>query len=122
MRAWLVRAGRYGERETLALEENLTLIGWDNLPDLSSIQTRDSLMDALHNAYPDDGEKRLMNWQAQLWAFLRSIAGGVLVPPPQRGSPAVAMGKVDSKNEYRHDLPSDARHTRKVHWLTTDLP
>jgi restriction system protein len=122
MRAWLVRAGRYGERETLALEENLTLIGWDSLPDLSSIQTRESLMDALRNAYPDDGEKRLMNWQAQLWAFLRSIAVGDLVALPLKGSPAVAIGKVDGEYEYRHDLPSDARHTRRVHWLTTDLP
>ncbi len=40
-RAWLVRAGHHGERETLALEQSLVLVGWRELDDLSGIKTRE---------------------------------------------------------------------------------
>lgn len=122
MRAWLVRAGKYGQRETLALEQGLAVIGWDELSDLSHIQTRDDLTAALRAAYPNDSPKRLLNWQAQLWAFVHSIATDDLVVLPLKGNPAVAIGRVTGDYEYRRDLPSDARHTRRVQWQTTDLP
>jgi restriction system protein len=122
MRAWLVRAGRYGERESLDLEQSLVVIGWDDLPDLSNVQTREDLMAELSSAYPDDGHKRLLNWLAQLWAFVDSISVGDLVVLPSKGRSAVAIGRVTSDYEYRQDLPSDARHTRRVDWQTSDLP
>ncbi len=37
MAVWLVRAGRNGERESFALEENLAVIVFDDLPDLSQV-------------------------------------------------------------------------------------
>ena len=43
MAVWLVRAGRNGERESFALEENLAVIGFDELPDLVQVHTRDEL-------------------------------------------------------------------------------
>ena len=39
MTLWLVRAGKHGEREELALENDIAVIGWDELPDLSGIAT-----------------------------------------------------------------------------------
>jgi len=47
MALWLVRAGKHGERENLALEKGLALPGWDELPDLSDIKTREELLDLL---------------------------------------------------------------------------
>jgi restriction system protein len=121
-RAWLVRAGRHGERETLALEQNLAVVGWIELEDLSGHTTRDSLMDALREAFPDDGHKRLLNWQVQLWAFLNTISVGDIAVLPLKTSPAVAIGEFTGSYAYRPDLPPDARHTRSVKWLATDLP
>src|SRR6266536_3738393 len=121
-RAWLVRAGRHGERETLALEQGLAVVGWPELQDLSGHATRASLMDALRQAFPDDGTKQLLNWQAQLWAFLHTISEGDLAVLPLKTSPAVAIGQVTGSYTYRPDLPPDARHTRPVKWLATDLP
>ena len=43
MTVWLVRAGRNDERVSFALEENLAVIGFDELPDLSQVHTRDEL-------------------------------------------------------------------------------
>ena len=35
MTMWLVRAGKAGEREKLALETGSAIIGWEELPDLT---------------------------------------------------------------------------------------
>jgi len=97
-------------------------VGWPELEDLSGHTTRDSLMDALREAFPDDGHKRLLNWQAQLWAFLNTISVGDIAVLPLKTSPAVAIGEFTGPYTYRPDLPPDARHTRSVKWLATDLP
>ena len=122
MRAWLARAGRLGESEALALTDNLVVIGWPELPDLSGQGTRESLMELLEQAYPDASSKRLLNWQAQLWAFLHTIAEGDLVVLPLKTTSAVAIGEVVGSYNYRGDLSPSARHTRPVKWLKPDLP
>ena len=43
MAVWLVRAGRNGEREQAALENNLVTIGYNELPDLMNFSDRESL-------------------------------------------------------------------------------
>lgn len=121
-RAWLVRAGRLGEQESLALKDSLSVAGWQELPDLSSQVNRDSLMILLQETYPDASHKRLLNWQAQLWAFLRTIAEGDLVAMPLKTTSAVAIGEVVGGYQYRPDLPPAARHVHPVKWLKTDLP
>jgi predicted Mrr-cat superfamily restriction endonuclease len=65
-------------------------------------------MDALREAYPDDGHKQLLNWQAQLRAFLSTISVGDLAILPLKTSPAVAIGEITGDNAYRSDLPEDA--------------
>ena len=47
MTLWLVRAGRFGEREQFAIEKNLAVIGWEDLPDLSKLGDRSELTDLL---------------------------------------------------------------------------
>ena len=39
MSIWLVRAGRYGEREKRALDHGIVGIGWEELPNLSKIKS-----------------------------------------------------------------------------------
>lgn len=121
-RAWLVRAGRLGEREALALQDSLVVIGWLELPDLSGQDTRESLMKLLQQTYPDASPKRLLNWQAQIWAFLHTISDGDLVVLPLKTKSAVAIGEIVGGYQYRPELPADARHTRPVKWLKPDLP
>ena len=58
-RAWLVRAGRHGEQESLALEQGLAVVGWWELQDLSQHATRESLMEALRDAFPDESPTTL---------------------------------------------------------------
>ena len=116
MPVWLVRAGRQGEREALALEKSIAVVGWEDLPDLSSVNSRDEILGMLQTAYPDVKPKTLTNWQSQIWPFVREIRDGDVVALPLKSRSAIALGEVTGPYRYRPDLPPDARHTRSVKW------
>jgi restriction system protein len=78
MSVWLVRAGKYGEREQAALEKNVAVIGWNELPDLSSVQSREALADIYRQVHPDASGGKVANHVGQLWAFRDRIQQGNL--------------------------------------------
>lgn len=94
MTLWLVRSGKYGEREALALDNGLAVIGWDELPDLSKLKNRDDLQAALESAFPDSSAKTLSNWESQLWPFAHVMEKGDLVVMPLKTRSAIAIGRV----------------------------
>lgn len=122
MRAWLVRAGQHGEREQFALDNNRAVAGWHEVGDLSSCQTREQLFSRLRATSPEASDKKLANHAAQLWAFVSKIEPNDLVLLPLKTTPAIAIGRVTGPYEYVADNPPDARHTRPVEWLRTDIP
>lgn len=121
MTAWLVRAGRHGEREALALEQGLAVIGWQELPSLEEIADRDTLVGVIRATYPDAGDGKVNNWAGQLWAFRERMSVGDLVVLPMKSAPILAIGRITGPYEYRANLPPDARHVRRVSWLRTDI-
>lgn len=122
MTLWLVRAGANGERESLQLEQGITTIGWDDLPDLSRTKDKEALQELLQKHYPDSSPNRLSNWRGQVWAFVDRMKKGDYVVLPLKSRPAIAIGEIAGEYQYRSDLPLNARHTRKVKWLVTDMP
>jgi len=52
MSLWLVRAGKYGEQEQGALENDVVTIGWNELPDLSNVKTRVELAKLYGRVHP----------------------------------------------------------------------
>ena len=116
MTLWLVRAGRHGERENYALENSLAVIGWDEVPDLVGIKTRQDLLGVLQKVFPYNKEKTLRNWESQLWAFARRIQPGDLVAMPLKSRSAIVVGRVKGDYVYKADNPDGARHQREVSW------
>lgn len=116
MTLWLVRAGRYGEREQFAIERNLAVIGWEEVPDLSKLITRDELTEILPNIYPDEQKKTLINWESQLWAFSKSIQIGELVAMPLKHRAIIKFGYVTGDYIYEPTNPTGFKHTRAVKW------
>jgi restriction system protein len=114
---WLVRAGKVGEREKLALETGTAIIGWEELPDLTPCTTRDALRALMESVYPDQKPKTLMNWESQVWPFRDSIAAGDLVVLPLKTRADIAVGRVKGPYQYRTDLSTTPLHTRPVEWL-----
>ena len=116
MTLWLVRAGKYGQRELLALNENIAVIGWDEVPDLSKIQSREQLSELLKKTYPDEKPKTVINWESQIWPFIHEMKKGDLVALPFKSRSVILIGEVTGDYQYRPDLPLESRHTRPVKW------
>jgi restriction system protein len=122
MAVWMVRAGAHGEQEDLALEKSMAVIGWSELPDLSTCKSRDEVYAAVAEARPDDKRNSLLNQAGQLWAFMFRIQPGDLVVIPLKTRAAVAIGEVTGGYVYRPDMPDGAHHTRALKWLRQDVP
>ncbi len=117
MAVWLARAGRDGEFEQLALDNNVAIVQWSKLPDLSSINTREELFLMLKSTYPSMIDKALKNWESQLWPFIKVISKGDLIALPLKRRASIAIGEVTGDYVFRKDLSSEAGHTRPVKWI-----
>ncbi|MGW1974315.1 CBS domain-containing protein [Streptomyces sp. NPDC001889] len=120
MRAWVVRAGENGERESTALEEGVLLVGWQGLGDLAATGTRDEIKAAVAAAYPDEGPYTVGNWTGQIHRFVHEIRDGDLVVLPLR-SMLLAVGRISGGYAYRSDASDGQRHIRRVEWLVKDI-
>ncbi len=117
MALWLIRAGKYGEDESLALEEGLAIIGWKELPDMSGVKSYEEMKEVHLGFYPDMSPKAIMNNAAQLWAFVGRIKKDDLVVLPLKTRSMIAIGKIVGDYQYL-----DKRHVRKVKWIKEDIP
>lgn len=122
MSMWLVRAGRHGENEYTALDEGVALIGWDELPDLSTTKSKEELAELCRKTYAGEKPTTISNWVGQIWAFRERIQIGDLVVLPLKSRSAVAIGKCTGPYQYRQDLPENSQHTRFVSWIRKDIP
>lgn len=117
MALWLVRAGKRGEQEEFALNNRVAVIGWDDLPDLSQVQTREELYNLLEETYPEIQRKALLSWLSQIWPFVREMQQGDLVALPSKRRPVVYFGRVKGPYVYNPNNPEGAKHTRPVEWF-----
>jgi restriction system protein len=122
MSLWLVRAGRFGEQEEPALENGLAVIGWDELPDLSSIKSREQLKEVYEKVYPGHKKMKVANVVGQVWTFVNRIQIEDMVVLPLKTRAAIAIGKVKGPYQFRADLSAGMHHTRPVEWIRTDFP
>jgi restriction system protein len=123
MAVWVVRAGKRGEQEQTALDNNLVTMHWNELPDLSGVKSRDDLAKLYRKANPDETRAAAIGaGVGQVWAFRSDMKKGDLVIIPLRTRSALAVGEVTGPYAYRTDLgDEEVRHTIPVKWLSTDL-
>jgi restriction system protein len=117
MTMWLVRAGKSGEKELCALQNNVALIGWEELPDLTPCRNRDRLLNLLQDAYPSERRKTHSSWQNQIWPIRDTMEIGDLVALPLKSRAAIAFGTIAGEYAYRTDLLDEPQHTRPVKWM-----
>jgi MoxR-like ATPase len=120
-RVWLIRAGRQGLYEELALDENVTLIGWSELGELSPEVSREELKEMIRNHWNEHREASLGSQAGQIYRFVHDVVAGDLVVLPLMSDPGhVAIGRVLGGYVYRTDGPfagTDAQNTRQIEWL-----
>ena len=61
MTLWLVRAGRHGDQEQGAYENEVVTIGWNDLPDLSNISDKASLGKLFLETYGSEKKMAVAN-------------------------------------------------------------
>ncbi|MGY5884933.1 restriction endonuclease [Modestobacter lacusdianchii] len=122
MALWMVRSGRHGEGDELALSAAVVGIGWPEAGDLSAVTNTDVLRDRLMATYPDKKPSMIANWVGQVDAFQRRMQIGDLVALPLKSTPAIAFGRIAGEYRYAPDAPPSMRHQRSVRWLREDVP
>lgn len=120
--AWLVRAGRTGEGEESALETGRLLLGFDHIPDLTEVTSRDAVRAIAQASVPEDSPvARVSNWTGQLWA-LRRIQQGDLAVLPLKTTSQIALGIVAGEYKFITDEEGRKRHSIFINWQQTDVP
>lgn len=123
MTAWMVRAGRSGEREQWALERGVTGAGFQEVADLTDAPTREQVQEAVAAAYPQAKPTAVRNFAAQMWALRDRMSKGDLLVMPLKLTPQIAIGKISGDYTYLADEPDPSRrHVRPIEWLVTDVP
>jgi MoxR-like ATPase len=124
-RAWIIRAGRQGQNEELALEQGVAVIGWQELGDLSDGPDREELKSLVEQYWPDSSPPSISAQAGQVFRFIHDVSLGDLVVLPLKTHPNhVAIGRIMGAYEYRGEpeFRNDACHTRPVEWLARDEP
>lgn len=122
MRAWLVRAGQNGERDSFNVSNSLVGVGFRAVGDLTGITDKERMKEVVAAAYLDSPQQRINNFSNQLWAFTNRIEVGDLVVLPLKTTSQLAIGKVTGPYEHRSTEPEGFRHLRPVEWIRTDIP
>jgi len=122
MAVWMVRAGRHGEQENIALGKGLAVVGWDEMSDMSGVNSRGGTRALYEESYPDASKKKAANHTGQLWGFQGRIQEGDIVVLPMKTRSAVALGRAIGPYKYEPDNAPGAKHTRTVKWTREDVP
>lgn len=122
MRAWIVRAGVLGERDEWALKNGLAGGGFDELPDLTNVTTRQQLAAIGLQRLAGEHPGKIANGVGQMWAMRRTIQPGDLIVLPLKTTKNIALGTCVGGYRYLADEPEDRRHSISVDWQRTDVP
>jgi restriction system protein len=121
--AWVIRAGKYGEREQWALDNGVSGGGWKEVPDLTGCSSREDIGEVVRSIWRTDAGGKISNYTGQLWALRRRIKQGDLLVMPLKTNENVALGRVSTDYQYQSGEPDpDKRHVVGVDWIRTDLP
>ena len=118
---YLARAGRRGEDEELALENNLAIIDYRDIPSLEGAANFEAVAKLVGDTFPDAKPRTRGNFTAQLWAFAGAMQEGDLVVLPRKLTSQIAIGRVNGPYKFKK-VNSERRHTRPVEWQQTDIP
>lgn len=120
-KVYLVRAGKLGEDEEVALDGQMAIIGFRDIPSLKDAKDYDAVFAAVEAQMPGAKPRAIGNRAGQLWAFAIAMQEGDIVVMPRKLTSQIALGRVTGP--YRHQkVGSEARHTRPVKWERPDVP
>src|SRR5258708_35987329 len=100
MSLWVVRAGRYGDQEETAVNEQLVCHAWNDLPDYSAYRTKDDLRPLYVRTLTGGTPKQVISGLSQVWRFAHDIQKGDRVALPLKTASAFMFGRVKEVYAY----------------------
>ena len=120
MTAWVIRGGKYAEREDEALENGFLTIGFGIIKSLDNVQTPDEVAGCL-DLSGNETNQQLASRVSQVWAFKDGIKTGDTVVMPRKGPSVLAVGRITGEYTYRPEQP-EFSHARAVEWINQAVP
>lgn len=117
-RLWLVRLGKNGEREAAALQDNMLRIGFGLTEDISSLKSREAIMEKMAELFPNDKPKRHRNFAAQINQFINVAKTDDLVVTPFKTTRSIGIGRLAGP----YTIGTEGEPLRPVQWLKTYIP
>ena len=111
---WMYAPGENASKWPRCKEQGIICIGWDEMGDLSQINTLSECRDGLRDVY-ENPDSSFMNDGLAIWEFSHVMQNGDIIYAKRGLSNIIARGIV--KSEYIYDQSQeDFCHTRKVEW------
>ncbi len=111
---WMYAPGENASKWPRCKEQGIICIGWDDMGDLSQINTLSECRDGLKDVY-ENPDSSYMNDGLAIWEFSHIMQNGDIIYAKRGLSNIIARGIV--KSEYIYDQSQeDFCHTRKVEW------
>ena len=120
-KVYLARAGRGGEDEEFALDNNLAILGLQEVPSAEGAKDYYAVAKLVEDSFPGRKSRSIGNLAGQLWAFALAMQEDDIVVLPRKLTSQIAIGRV--RGPYRYDQVNGVfRHIRPVKWLLLDVP
>lgn len=119
-KVYLARAGANGEDEEYALENNLAVIGFRDVPTLAAAKDYDDVLKIVEQVMPGAKPRAIGNRAGQVWAFSVAMKPGDIVVMPRKLTSQIALGIASGGYEFRM-VREELRHTRGVKWVRPDV-
>lgn len=94
--AWVIRSGRYGERDAWAMEHGWSGGGWMEVPDLTAARSRDDVEEVVTATFGTESPGQVASYTGQLYALRHRMQVGDIVVMPRKTSKDLAMGRITS--------------------------
>ena len=113
--AWVVRAGRYGERDDWAWETGHSGGGWMEVPDLSPFTTRAEIEEVIAETFGTDSAGKAPATRARCGTH--TAFSPVTSSSSHEDDSEIALGRVTGGYQYLSDQDDpNRRHVVKVDW------
>ncbi|MBA3869494.1 MAG: restriction endonuclease [Anaerolineae bacterium] len=118
LHVWMVRSGNDNILANLVEDKGAVAVGWDEMGDLSQLQTREQFKRRYQEVFPEDSEGRVPVNAGQIYRFAKEIHLGDYVITYIKDSREIVIGIVESEYEFNPTLFGvEYPHVRHVKWI-----
>lgn len=115
--AWVIRSGRYGERDAWAMENGWSGGGWGEIPDLTEATSRLDIEEIVTRVLGTESPAHVAGSTGQMYALRYRMEVGDIVVMPRKTAKDLAFGRITSTYRYLSDEPDpNCRHVVGVDW------